>query len=178
MNHLITFKILILMKFSQVQTFLQFTSGLSVLFFAAYWMYMCCGEHWIEAVGPQNLIILLFVIVLTLIALIFYSKKKTKLYYISVLLSLIPGIIVCYINRAARYPDIDQLIARYNEVHKTDPIFTGYNAIYAVDFLRYEYITSRSSTSSFILFLLQMIWIVLISYRYLIPKKKNNVNSN
>ena len=159
------------MKHSPISKFFHFAVGWSIIIFSGYWMYLCCHEHWRRSVGSQNLIILLFVLFLSVLSLLFYSRKILKAYYASVILSFIPGIIVCYLNRAARYPDIVKMVETFNNGHLNDPTYIGYINIYSTDFLQYEYIVSRSSTSSTTLFILQVIWLILLVYNFLFPNK-------
>lgn len=93
-----------------------------------------------------------------------------KFYYITAFVSFIPAIIVCYINRASRYPDFNQLIATYQQDHENDPICIGFNYIYSENFLQYEYITCRTSTSSANLFVLELTWLVILIHRFLFSK--------
>lgn len=93
-----------------------------------------------------------------------------RFYYITAFISFIPAIIVCYINRASRYPDFNQLIATYQQTHESDSICIGYNNIYSENFLKYEYITSRSSTSSMNLFILELTWLVILIHKFLFSK--------
>lgn len=158
------------MPHKPLNRFFNFTIGWIVSVFASYWMYLCCNSHWLQAIGPQNLIFLLLVALLSFIALIFYTRNKIKEYHITALISFIPGIVVCYINRASRYPDLNQLITTFQQDHVNDPICIGYHYIYSEDFLQYEYITCRSSTSSMNLFVLELIWFVIIIHKYLFSK--------
>lgn len=93
-----------------------------------------------------------------------------KFYYVTAFISLIPAIIVCYVNRASRYPDYSQLITTYQNDHENDPISIGFINIYSENFLRYEYITCRTSTSSMNLFILESIWFVVIIHKFLFSK--------
>ncbi|OHT15281.1 hypothetical protein TRFO_42598 [Tritrichomonas foetus] len=171
-SHLLcTFINLIMTNHTPIQRFFHITIGWCVLIYSIYWMYLCCGEHWRRAIGPQNLIILLFVVLLSFIALLFYTQNMLKAYYVTTLILLIPTIIVCYINRASRYPDIAKLITAFNNGNLDDPIYIGYRSVYSLDFLEYEYITSRSSSASFTLFLLQAIWFIILIYNMLFSKK-------
>lgn len=86
------------------------------------------------------------------------------MYNVAALASLIPGLIVCFINRAARYPDFSQLIATFNSGHPTDPAYLGWRSIYTEDFLQYDYVISRSSTGSMIMFMMQFIWTVVVLF--------------
>lgn len=80
-------------------------------------------------------------------------------------ISFIPGTIVCFINRSKRYPDLKNLIDRYSTLHSDDPVYLGFSQIYSVYFLQYDYIVSRSSTSSLIIGILQSIWMILLIQR-------------
>lgn len=144
-----------------------FCNGLlgSLIFaYSVYWLYICCCEHWRRAVGCQNLVLLLFQAILVFISLYFLTKRSNKPYHAASLLSLVPGLIVCFINRAARYPDFSQLIATFNSGHPTDPAYLGWASIYTEDFLQYDYIISRSSNASMIMCVLQFIWIVVVLF--------------
>ena len=127
-------------------------------------MYLSCGEHWRRAVGAQNLVLILFQIILVFIALTFLSRRMNKPYYIFALASLIPGLIVCFINRSARYPDFNQLITTFNLGNPTDPTVLAWQSIYTEQFLQYDYIISRSSTASMIMFTIQLIWLVVVLF--------------
>lgn len=138
--------------------------GCFIFAYSSYWMYLSCGEHWRRAIGAQNLVLLLFEIILTFIALTFLSRRMNKPYYAFALASLIPGMIVCFINRASRYPDFDQLITTFNAGNPTDPTVIAWTSIYTETFLQYDYIISRSSTASMIMFTLQVIWLVIVLF--------------
>lgn len=144
--------------------FLNAIIGCFIFGYSIYWMYLSCGEHWRRAVGAQNLVLILFQIILVFIALTFLSRRMNKPYYIFALASLIPGLIVCFINRSARYPDFNQLITTFNLGNPTDPTVIAWQSIYTETFLQYDYIISRSSTASMIMFTIQLIWLVVVLF--------------
>jgi hypothetical protein len=144
--------------------FLNVLFGCAIFGYSVYWMYICASEHWLRAIGSQNLVLLLFHAVLVFSALFFLTKEKIKPYQILALFSLVPGLIVCFINRAARHIDMDNLIGTFNAGRPDDPVTQGFAAIYNEGFLRYDYIISRSSTSSIAMFALQFIWMVIVLF--------------
>ncbi|OHT04346.1 hypothetical protein TRFO_28173 [Tritrichomonas foetus] len=140
--------------------------------YGSYWMYICCGEHWRRAIGPQNLILILFNLAFVAISLILFSRNMKKHYAVMAFLSFIPGAIVCFINRATRYPDFVRLIDSYNEGHINDAVVLGYQMIYSENFLKYDYIVSRSSTSAMIMAILQFLWFITLMHKLLSNAEK------
>ena len=156
--------------------FLHGLVGLSVFAYGCYWMYLCCHEHWRRSVGPQNLILLLFNLSLVFLSLFFFTKNKKTPYLMTAFISFIPGVIVCFINRATRYPDFVRLIEAYNLGSSDDAITLSYQQIYSEPFLQYDYIVSRSSDSSLILAILQFIWFILLLHKIFYKKSAKSQN--
>lgn len=129
--------------------------------FSIYWMYICCGEHWRRAIGCQNLILLLFSGIFSFLAIYFEISERRVLYFIFAFISFVPILVVCYLNRYAKYPDFEELISAFNSGHSTDPAVLGYSAIYSRSFQQYSYIIDRSSNSATILLLCLFIWFCL-----------------
>ena len=126
--------------------------------FSIYWMYICCGEHWLRAIGCQNLILLLFVALFSFMAVLLQFHNKKIPYFITSALSLILSLIVCYLNRYAKYPDFVQLIESFDSGHPNDPATQSFNLIYSLAFQKYSYIVDRSSSSATFLLICFVIW--------------------
>jgi hypothetical protein len=135
--------------------------GCGLVGFTVFWLYLCCAEHWRRTVGVQNLVLLIFHALISFTALMFLMKRAKTAYHVTVLVSLIPGLIVCFINRSARYPDFDQLIQNFSSANSDDPAVLGFKMIYTESFLVYDYIVTRSSTASGISLVLQILWTVI-----------------
>lgn len=126
--------------------------------FSIYWMYICCGEHWRRAIGVQNMILLLFIALFSFLAVLFQFKDKKILYFITAALTLILSLIVCYLNRYAKYPDFVQLIDSFDSGHPNDPAAQSFKLIYSLAFQKYSYIVDRSSSSATFLLICFVVW--------------------
>lgn len=156
------------MKNKGISYFFHGFVAFSIFIYGCYWMYLCCGEHWRRSIGAQNLIFILFFLLCVFISLLFFCRNHKRHYIAFGLISFIPGIIVCFINRATRYHDFENLIEAFNDSHQSDVVCIGYKFIYSERFLQYDYIVTRSSTSSLIMGILQFIWLILIIKKILL----------
>ena len=141
--------------------------------FSIYWMYICCEEHWRRAVGCQNLILLLFVALFSFLSVLFQFQDKKVLYIILSVLSLVASLIVCYLNRYAKYPDFVQLIDSFDAGHPNDPSTQAFQLIYSIQFQKYSYIVDRSSSSATFLLICFVIWFCFL-IRDIIKQSKRN----
>lgn len=155
------------MKNKGINYFFHGAIAISIFGYGCYWVYLCSGEHWRRSIGPQNLILILFFLTFVFISLVFFCRNHKRHYITTALLSLIPGVIVCFINRAKRYQDFENLIEAFNNSHPNDSVSIGYKFIYSERFLQYDYIVSRSSTSALIMGILQFIWLILLMQKML-----------
>jgi hypothetical protein len=130
--------------------------------YSLYWLFLCSYEHWWRAIGPGNVILLVVHAVAVFVSLFFVTTSLKKLYPHVAFASTVPGVVVCFINRAARFPDFEQLIWTFNAGHLSDPVVQSWLLVYQESFFQYEYIISRSSTGSFTLFVLQIVWMVTV----------------
>lgn len=162
------------MKNKGINYFFHGTIAICIFGYGCYWMYLCCGEHWRRSIGPQNLILILFFLSFVFISLVFFCRSHKRHYIAFALISLIPGIIVCFINRATRYQDFENLIETYNNSHRNDAICIGFKSIYSERFLQYDYIVTRSSASALVMGILQFIWMILLIQKMLFnrPRQK------
>lgn len=148
--------------------------ALAVFSYSIYWLYLCCSEHWLRSIGCQNLVLLLFVSLFSFISLFILTKGSTKSYIVTTFITFIPGLIVCFINRPSKYPDFSQLISAFSASNPSDPIVIAYRSIYIQTYQQYEYVVSRSCTSSMVLFVFQILWLLLIIRSLIIKSKKEN----
>lgn len=160
------------MKNKGINYFFHGSTAISIFGYGCYWMYLCSGEHWRRSIGPQNLILILFFLTFVFISLVFFCRNHKRHYIAFAFLSLIPGIIVCFINRALRYQDFENLIETFSNSHPNDAVSIGYKSIYSELFLQYDYIVSRSSTSALIMGILQFIWIILLIQKIISNQSK------
>jgi hypothetical protein len=142
--------------------FFTVTIGFLNCAYSLYWMFLCSYEHWWRAIGPGNVVLLVLHVAVAFLSLFFVTMSLKKFYVSVAFASTIPGVIVCFINRAARFPDFEGLIHTFNTRHMGEPVVDSWRLIYSESFFEYEYIISRSSAGSFTLFVLQIAWMVTV----------------
>lgn len=156
--------------------FLNSLVSLLVFGFSLYWLYLCCGEHWRRAIGNQNLVFLLFVALFSFISLSLITTGHSKAYLILSFITFVPGLIVCFINRSAKYPDFAQLIRAFARSNPSDPVVQAMALIYPEDYQQYDYIVNRACSSSITLFVMLVLWLLLLIRQIIIKSKKRNEN--
>jgi hypothetical protein len=102
--------------------FLTVTCGVLSCGCGAYWLLLCSGEHWMKAISPLDLIFPVLHIVISFSSLFFITSFLKHIYVTNAVMSVIPGLIVCFVNRASRFPDCKELIETFNSGHEADPI--------------------------------------------------------
>lgn len=135
---------------------------MSLIIYSAYWLFVSADSFWCSAIGNYNIIYLCFLILFSFISLVLLIKQNNKWYIILSAISFIPAVIVCFINRFSRYPDIASMINQYYVDNKNEPSASYLTTIYGEEWKLYNYIIVRSGQSSTVTLCLVCLWIATL----------------
>ena len=145
--------------------------GLLSIVYSCYWLFLSTDNFWRSAIGVYNIVYLCFFIVLALVAILLSASGNVKWYTIFSFVSFIPAVIVCFMNRYARYPDFESMATQYLQDNSAEPVATYINSMFAENWKFYDFIVSRSGKASTTLGVLLVVWAALLFYPFI---KKDN----
>lgn len=153
-------------KDPKISKVIQIVLLVLMIIYSTHWIYISSDSLWSKSVGSYNIIYLSFLIFFSFISLVLLLKNSAKWYIISTVVTLIPAVIVCFINRYSRYPDFASIVTQYSTT-ATEQAIIDYAAMYSEDWKMYDFIASRSGRSSTVISFLTGFWSFLVVFPFI-----------